>query len=759
MLGGVWAVRIAFAIAAIFSLYMAGWRSAVNLPQSHMDGAFQTASALDRMASGELPGRDFMPYLGLGSVYSLYPGYKLSGGSMAASVAMAKFATLGACLLAIWTTLALIFPHRLLLTGAAAAIAVSAAALVESHFPRLAVDLLSPGQSLRGLRAAVVYLTVCCAWGLSRSSLLGLARSIGYGVLAGTAFQWSNDFGIPSAAIALGLGAYFARCKNFSLARYVLTALVAATLWAFALGMLATGGHWFDLLHYNFADVRHDQWWFFGPWWDPGYRLQDVMDLPKLFALPFPALSLADRINFPLIIGLIAVATTLVIASRTRDAHDVLLASVGLGLLGGLFIVDVGGSVIKSYGLGFLFWSLVAFGGWLVRLGAAVKTHPRSDSRARGTGHELGTSLGALAVMILIASLQSRAWGSEIDRARRCSDRFFVSELGGWLPAEWRTYVETARASPSNRDVIEEYWGIWSAVTGAHPRVPVDSVIHALGSVRKLLEDAIATGPTWVITTQPSEAGHWWSWNVSASWEFYRGVLENYEPVAYSPRTIVWRHRSRAAAPVKISCRVNSMPWPHMEILADQPGYYGVRLQYKARPPSFGRTLLLVHNNLNSSGGGFLSLDPKGALARFPVAIESPGTASVGFLDARELAPPRRDQLQLGDCEAARVSVPGVFPPPVYPKDNEILKVDEDGFQNGVDIANSRVVLAYSMQGVRTFVPGTTVCLADHQPRVIRAVKLVQEKWRRLYVSLQGPSLASDLGSPNELVPKRSACY
>lgn len=748
----VWAFRIAFGIVALFGLYMAGWRTAVNLPQAHMDGAFQTASTLHRLAGGELPGRDFLPYLGLGSVYGLYPVYKASGGTMAASVATAKFVTLVACLLAIWTTFALIFPRRVLVAGAAAAIAVSAAALLESHLPRVGADLLSPGVSLRPYRAAVVYLTVWAAWGLARSHLAALARCVGFGVLAATAFNWSNDFGIPSAAIALGLGAYVTRREGSSLALYLLVAPVAAALWAIALGMLATGGHWFDLLRYNFVDVRHDQWWFFGPWWDPAYRLLNIMDLPKLFVLPFPALPLADRINFPLIIGLVAVATSLLIALRTRAVHDVLLASAGLGLLGGLAIVDAGGSIIKSYGLGLVFWSLLAFVGWSLRAVRAWSRPLWEDARALCSKGELVASLAALIAMIGIASLLAHGWWSEIKEARQSPDRFFVPELGGWLPADWRTYVETARSSPSNRDVIEEYWGLWSAITGAHAKMPVDSVIHALGSVRPLLAAALARGPAWVITTQPAEAGHWWSWNVSASWGFYKRVIENYEPVAYSPRTIVWHHRTPPAVRVEVPCRVEAMPLPHMEIMADRPGYYGATLRYRMRRPPLGRTLLLAHNNLNSSGGGFVSLDPNGDLAEFPVAVEAGGTTRVGFVDAWTLASPASDELRLSGCTAERFEVPSVFPPPRYPKDTEILAVDEGAFRNGVDLGNRTIVLPYSIEGVRRFVPGTAVCLADQRRRVIHSVKLLPEPRRQLAIALDGPPLTGDLGSPNELL-------
>ena len=47
--------------------------TAINIPTNHLDGAFQTASGLFRIDSGQVPGRDFFPYLGVGPVLLIYP--------------------------------------------------------------------------------------------------------------------------------------------------------------------------------------------------------------------------------------------------------------------------------------------------------------------------------------------------------------------------------------------------------------------------------------------------------------------------------------------------------------------------------------------------------------------------------------------------------------------------------------------------------------------------------------------------------------
>src|SRR3712207_3753669 len=72
------------AVLLLFALVVAvtqAWRWWHEVPTFHMDGAFQTASGLYRLADGQWPGRGFFPYLGIAPVPVLYPGFALPGGA------------------------------------------------------------------------------------------------------------------------------------------------------------------------------------------------------------------------------------------------------------------------------------------------------------------------------------------------------------------------------------------------------------------------------------------------------------------------------------------------------------------------------------------------------------------------------------------------------------------------------------------------------------------------------------------------------
>lgn len=83
----------------IYSLFVAwaaiyAMTTAINAPTFHLDGAFQTASGLFRLDSGQAPGKDFFPYLGIGPLLALYPVFKAFGSDLSASVISAQFMTL-----------------------------------------------------------------------------------------------------------------------------------------------------------------------------------------------------------------------------------------------------------------------------------------------------------------------------------------------------------------------------------------------------------------------------------------------------------------------------------------------------------------------------------------------------------------------------------------------------------------------------------------------------------------------------------------
>lgn len=64
------------------------------IPLFHLDGAFQTASALIGLDNNYVIGKDIFYYLGVGPLIMHMPFFKLFGGSVSASIAASQFLSL-----------------------------------------------------------------------------------------------------------------------------------------------------------------------------------------------------------------------------------------------------------------------------------------------------------------------------------------------------------------------------------------------------------------------------------------------------------------------------------------------------------------------------------------------------------------------------------------------------------------------------------------------------------------------------------------
>ena len=135
----------------------------IDIPTFHLDGAFQTASSLFRIDSGQAPGRDFLPYLGVGPLLLIYPVFKMSGGALSASVFSAHFLTLVLGWTSLSVLLQLIFcPKMAIFSLAGGALVFILPTLIswQLSFPSIFAFAFEPGNSLRPIRVAAPYLGI-----------------------------------------------------------------------------------------------------------------------------------------------------------------------------------------------------------------------------------------------------------------------------------------------------------------------------------------------------------------------------------------------------------------------------------------------------------------------------------------------------------------------------------------------------------------------------------------------------------------------
>ena len=395
-----------------------------------------------------------------------------------------------------------------------------------------------------------------------------MQRNVIAGLLIGATMLWSNDFAIPTAGLfSIFYCSYFyfeeKATWKFSAMIFCLTAILS---WGVLLSLI-TVGHPFELIKFNFIDVAKDQWWYYGPY-GPSTRIFEFSHLPRL---------ISGENYFPLVILLMAS----MVAIKTKKIEHVLLAGIGLTLFAGGSLASLGGHIDEYFG-GFYYWGaattiLVFLRG--IQLFATLIT----ESNPQLIIHlEAGLLIIVFFCLLIGASVRWIDYKEYITIAKNDSSRFYVPELGGYLGKDWMGYIGYARQN-KNRKVIEDYWGIWSALNNTFPSWPVDSVIHALGSIRNTAKLALADAD-FIISTRYAASPQWQPWGLSQNYWFYDELLSSWEPYSSSPTTIVWRKIEKIREYSDIGCNV-SVRGNSFTIASKSKGYYKVILNYTKSVP------------------------------------------------------------------------------------------------------------------------------------------------------------------------------
>lgn len=628
------ALLVAALIFTVIAAYLERLHSSIDLPTGHLDGAFQTASGLYRLAAGQSPGKDFFPYLGIGPLLLLYPTFLAAGADLAASFFSARFMVLVLMGVSVSVLSLLLEPKKKNVFPIAAGIIMVLWLITSpSKLPQWVMEWSVPAHSLRPIRAFLPYLNVVFAYLIIRYSNSSVRRYAALGALAGLDLLWSNDYGISSSLLLICFSlALLAKERQVTLSK--IGALLAMTILVGAGSFtLATHGFAVPLLKYNFLDVAKDQWWYFAPWDEPS-RIFGFRDLYKLW----------DR---ELGLGVAVLLGLSVVAYHRPSLKYGLLLYLGVALFAGGFVASAGGH-IGGYFAAFGFWSKMTLILAVLRLpyiAVSARLRPRVDK------------VFGLVMCVLLLAASVIAANKHAGRYHRAgivvaSDqhRFYVPELGGYLPVEWQNYIDEARKNQGKK-FVEEYWGLWSAMQRKPVNIPVDSVIHALGGTRDQVARFMEGRPDIVITTRRSYNVVWQTWSLNANWWFYKHLLAHYSPESLSPTTIVWRKKTKEETWDKIPCSVK------LQTISLQPkgvGYYEVTVNYRLGDSGL-RNLVSVRNNINyvAGSGGYLSLDPTATQAIFPAYLTDPEAEQLDFIV--ESGYRVRPKLEIENCSAQKL--------------------------------------------------------------------------------------------------------
>jgi hypothetical protein len=608
----------AILLANLTLLVAISWKASLYSPTNHIDGAYQTAAGLFKMKSGQIPGIEFFPYLGIGPIILLYPFFILFGSKLASTVFASHFVVLLIFELTFIFSLILLSKIRktlnrlmlgfipILIVTPAIWFKISDIGLTHYFGLDSLLELSNPGNSLRPLRSFAAWLLPIAIYAIHKRYGERRVGHVAIGFLTGlVGITWSNDFAIISAILGIFLYLAFvfikAKEKGINFLSWALSLLLTIII----LSMLLLKNGWRNsLFKYNFVDVRGDQFWYFAPW-SIDSRVFSIKDLFSQIV--------REHALIPLILLFFLFGISVIRFSKSF----LTMSAIGLGLFLGGCVATVGGhthvyfSPFKVWGVYLILVFLIS----LFHFGISQQRRFSLEYLQRNLHFALAT------ILIILALSQISNLVSSGNKAKVDSNIDWNNQLGGYInPA-----FSTESAFSEDEKLVEEYWGLASVFAPGEEENKVDSIIHALGDARHAYHLRLSGKNVRVVTSSPA-VGSWFSWSFSANWWFYKDLFLKFSPVRNTPLTYLWLEDASFNKWEDIACEV-AADKRSILLKNTENRMYNVFVEYSG-PGKFSRRFSMIQNNLNYGGGGngFMSIDPSSNSQEFPVIGETGST-------------------------------------------------------------------------------------------------------------------------------------
>lgn len=658
--------RLLWLVAVIGGLYLVGFglnHLTISLFNSLLfdgfaaDGPFQLYNPLRRLAAGEVIGRDFQFFHGIGIPLAHFPLFKLMGSNIFASEfarwmvsAMAFVGSAGVLFYAAFRN----WPRTLVATA------------VATWGTLFYVDVISPTNSLLGIRTTVpllfaaVYLWNPQAnWRIRAVNIP--VKPLILGLLAAFGLLFGTEQGVAIVA-GYGLAELFTHRRN--LRRFLVSMLwfgAAAVVAVLGLMTALTAGHTFEVLNYSLREVAGDQSWYFSTQpqeylkWDTFWRQITAPFLPLTYGFGV------------LTIGLLLVLRRFGWAVTRHAQATVFLLGYGVAA----FVVPaLGGYFAPGQAVPLMRMNVVLLTLFLVlAMSEFVRRVRTTDGVGRYTvAARIGVMvvLGAVCAGGAIKGVALVANANNLDMVRlvkmvrwaRHTDDYAVLSPG------WKGGVDVFRsATNGNPSVWSTYASLYESQAGLlHPSSQGhDYIIHALGTERRAHyeQEFIDSRPDYTVTMRPSYfAFEEWVW--ARHWHMYRYMLQNYRLIAANASHNIWRHEASAAPtsePTWKDLPLGSDGWANLPkpSAGTTPTIYEVKVDYEAKAglpltTKLPKYLVRLRNNGNTYD---VSLPPTQTSWQFPVSsweslgapglhpiVEGlfPGTLNMKRIQYREVA-------------------------------------------------------------------------------------------------------------------------
>lgn len=606
-----------------------GWASVTPFDGYPTNGAFQLYNTLRRMDSGQLPGRDFPVFHGLGIPLVHYPVYRLGGGDLFASE-MARHLVSRVSAVMVYLLASWLFTRSLLPGLLWSVLSLSLDLLLPEHWwwihelPR-GFDCRPQNSSL-GLRSLLPVLFVAvlygCPQGKAATGLLGILLAMawmlgveqGIALVAGVSVTWlafriarsrrPAVIGSPSLAWVLGVG---------------------GLVWA-GLVLLCARDKLVEVLRFYFVKLPGDQVWYFGV-------------PPNNFLGDGTAVSLADAAR---IVAISVVCAAWWLRSMRYARHAIDATSLNPALANAVAASYAALSLASYLGMTKVpycqaaYRILVVFGTvWLYKRAASAGLWKRLES-------EVEASRFAKLGMVTIGAVLALMTVSYLVRSWRQADSAVLSDEWQQVATRFSDIVRAECPEPATGQLWSTYASIVEDRLGIlNPQV--DFIIHALGDDRADYFKRFAEIRPPFVQTMRRDFFMYEEWLQATSWPFYEQLLLNYEVVAISEWSLLWRRTDRPwREPPADAGSWREIPIPAGAQDVEVPAGPAdaqiavVRVKYEVRNPLHripvlgqqGRFLVTAEDSRTEYA---VSLPPRQTVHEFPVFVKPGAQFTLGF--------------------------------------------------------------------------------------------------------------------------------
>lgn len=488
----VWLLSLATSLAGL-----AWWLAVVYAHSTYFDGfsangAFQMLNPLRRLADGQVPGKDFLVFHGIGNVWLHLPLFWLFGQTLQASE-ISRYVVSGSCHIILSLGLILALRKR-----ADVKSATLAGLMLFMAGPLFLHSVFLPASSILGVRTFFGLLLPL--------ALLG-SRGIWIpGILFGLSMITSIEQGMATmlALFATVISAVARGESRHEGKRNLLVFVIGIAIFALLL-VLATSGHAKEMLKFYLIDIPTDQYWFIGAppnWflpdnWQVLYKDKIYLAFGVLLALSCVITGKALRRNSPLALF-----------------HLYLLVFASFGLISQL-------SYLAPTNLHPQYRAL------LILLLAEVATSAQTELRNK-----------RFVYMLIFLAFSVKLKGGHMDEPLTLAPtghKEFLSEY-------WTNQVKAVRLATGDGALWSSYAGLTEASLGRfHPST--DYIIHSLGPAarKQYVEDFSRVNPTAVRLDNVWgwDYGHWL---LNTRWDIYSKVFAGYRLAFHDKWVTLWVH-------------------------------------------------------------------------------------------------------------------------------------------------------------------------------------------------------------------------